>query len=61
MGMKEPMHEPQGKICESLSIPGPKDTGPHLPEENLVSSAKPKEGVGVTNPELSVGTTSHPG
>ena len=40
MGMKPPKNEAQSKLCEHLAIPGPQETGSHLPEANLVSSSK---------------------
>lgn len=66
MGMKPPMHEAQGKLCPSLSIPGPQDNGEFPPEQNLVSSMKPAEESVHTMPGNLVaiacgGTTKNPG
>ena len=63
MGMKPPMNEPQGQLCASLAIPGPKDTGPNLPEMNLVSSSKTPDELGFKTlaPNLVAITTHNPG
>lgn len=56
--MKPPLNEPQHKICDYLSVPGPQETGAHLPQANLVSASKDVEETGFANfPSNLVGIT----